>query len=104
MVRALRFAIDTTTLSGAVNFVAPAPVTNAQFTEELARLLHRPASLPVPRLALEMLFGTMADNTILASQRVAPKKLAGAGFEFQHPRLDGALAFELRRSDDPAGR
>jgi uncharacterized protein len=96
MVRALRFLIDST-LRGPVNLVAPEPVRNEELTSVLARVLHRPAVLPVPRLALELLFGTMADNTILASQRVAPKRLAGAGFEFRHPRLDEALEFELRR-------
>jgi NAD dependent epimerase/dehydratase family enzyme len=60
-------------------------------------VLHRPAIVPVPALALRLAFGRMADDTILASQRVLPKKLAGAGFEFRHPRLDEALRFELRR-------
>lgn len=96
MVRALRFLIDST-VRGAVNLVAPEPVRNEELTKVLARVLHRPAVLPVPSFALELLFGTMADNTILASQRVAPKRLAGAGFEFRHPRLEEALRFELRR-------
>ena len=104
MVRALRFLIDTPALAGPCNLVAPNPVRNAEFTRELARLLHRPAVLPVPKAALELLFGTMADNTILASQRVIPKRLAGAGFEFRHPRLDDALRIALRRSVDSGGR
>jgi uncharacterized protein (TIGR01777 family) len=104
MVRALRFCIDTTDVSGPVNCVAPNPVRNSEFAATLGRVMHRPALIPVPALALRALFGTMADHTILASQRVSPKRLAGAGFEFRHPRLEDALQFELRRSKDPAGR
>jgi uncharacterized protein (TIGR01777 family) len=97
MVRALRFLVDTPSLRGPVNLVAPEPVRNVDFTKVLARVLRRPAVLPVPVFALELLFGTMADNTILASQRVSPKKLAGTGFVFRHPRLEEALRFELTR-------
>jgi uncharacterized protein (TIGR01777 family) len=99
MVRALRFLIDTPSLSGPVNMVAPNPVRNAEFTRALADALHRPAVLPVPRSVLELVFGTMADNTILASQRVAPRHLAGAGFEFRHPQIGDALRAALTRSD-----
>ena len=103
-VRALRFFIDNPAMRGPVNLVAPEPARNADFTTTLARELGRPAFLPVPAVALELLFGTMADNTILASQRLTPKRLAGAGFEFRHPRLDDALCFELTRSGGRAGR
>lgn len=94
---ALAFAIETPAVSGAVNIVAPEPVRNEQFTGTLARVLGRPALLPVPTAALVLLFGEMAENTILASQRVSPKKLAGAGFEFRHPRLEDALRAALKR-------
>jgi uncharacterized protein (TIGR01777 family) len=104
MVRALRFMLDTPELRGPVNVVAPEPVRNAEFTEALGRVLHRPAILPVPAMALRLIFGSMADGTLLASQRMTPKRLAGAGFVFRHPRLDEALRFELTRSDDRAGR
>jgi uncharacterized protein len=104
MVRALRFVASTPSVTGAVNCAAPEPVRNAEFCAVLARVLKRPAMLPVPAFALRLLFGSMADNTILASQRVMPKRLAGAGFEFRHPRLEDALRFELRRSNDPGGR
>lgn len=98
VVRAIRFLIDTPALSGPVNLVAPEPARNEDFTKILARVLGRPALLPVPAFALELAFGTMADNTLLASQRVVAKRLAGAGFEFGHPRLEEALRFELTRS------
>jgi hypothetical protein len=104
IVRAFRFFADTSTVRGPVNLVAPEPVRNEDFTKALARALRRPAVFPVPSVALELLFGTMADNTILASQRVVSTRLAGAGFEFRHPRLDDALQFELTRSADRAGR
>ena len=87
-----------------MNAVAPNPVQNTEFTRALAHALHRPAAIPVPKTALELLFGTMADNTILASQRVRPKRLAGAGFEFRHPRVDDALRTALTRSADSGGR
>jgi len=97
IVRAIRFVAAQTTIAGPINLVAPAPATNSEFTSVLARVLRRPAVLPVPKFALELLFGSMADNTILASQRVFPKRLAGAGFEFRHPRLEEALRAELTR-------
>ena len=96
-VSALRFMADTASLGGAVNLVAPNPVRNGEFAKVLGRVLHRPAPFPVPALALKMVFGDMAHATILASQRVIPKKLAGAGFTFRHPRLEDALRYELRR-------
>lgn len=104
LVRVLRFIANTPSLAGPVNAVAPHPVRNEEFARTLARVLHRPAMLPVPVLALKLVFGAMAEGTILASQRVAASRLTGAGFEFRYPRLDQALEFELRRSDDRAGR
>ena len=96
-VRAIRFLIDTATARGPFNLVAPEPVRNTAFAATLGAVLHRPALVPTPRFALQLLFGEMAKQTILASQRVVPEKLTGAGFEFRHPRLKEALAFELRR-------
>jgi len=96
-VAAIEFLIATTTVKGPVNLVAPEPARNKDFSKTLARVLGRPAIFPVPAIALEVILGTMADNTILASQRVAPKRLAGAGFEFRHPRLEEALRFELNK-------
>jgi hypothetical protein len=82
-------------LSGAVNGVAPNPVTNADFTRALAAAVHRPAIFPVPGLALRLLFGEMGD-ILLASQRVAPKAAESAGFTFRFPQLAGALADVLK--------
>jgi uncharacterized protein (TIGR01777 family) len=82
-------------LSGAVNGVAPNPVTNADFTRALAAAVHRPAIFPVPGFALRLLFGEMGD-ILLASQRVAPKAAESAGFTFRFPQLAGALADVLK--------
>lgn len=90
-VRAVLFAMETNAIAGAMNVTAPEPVTNAEFTRALGRALHRPAVLPVPVFALRLLFGEMADETLLASQRAVPKKLMEVGFRFEHPELEGAL-------------
>jgi uncharacterized protein (TIGR01777 family) len=97
MVRALRFLAETPTIEGALNVCAPDPVRSVEFTKALGRALHRPTIIPAPAFALKLVFGEMAHATILASQRVVPERLAGAGFEFRHPRVEDALAFELRR-------
>jgi uncharacterized protein (TIGR01777 family) len=92
VVAAIEFAIATPSLSGPVNLTSPNPVTNAGFTAALARALRRPALLPVPAFALRLALGEMADEALLASQRVQPEKLLKAGFPFAHPQLDEALA------------
>ncbi|SNQ48923.1 conserved hypothetical protein [Frankia canadensis] len=90
-VDAIRFLLTAESVRGPVNLVAPAPVTNARFTAALAAALHRPALAPVPRLALRAALGGFADEVALASQRIAPAVLTGAGFPFTHPDLDQAL-------------
>ena len=94
LVRAIRFAIASADMNGAVNAVAPGPVTNAEFTATMGRVLRRPAALPVPGFALRALFGEGA-AVMLASQRVIPERLHKAGFEFEDPTLEGALRREL---------
>jgi len=91
-VRAILFSLKTETLSGPVNLAAPNPVTNAEFTRALGRALHRPAVMPVPALALRLMFGEMANEALLASTRAFPGKLIGAGFRFEYPTVDEALA------------
>jgi hypothetical protein len=88
---AIEFAIANPTLSGPVNLTAPNPSTNAEFTAALARALGRPAIFPVPAFALRLALGEMANEALLASQRVQPEKLLNAGFRFAHPQLDEAL-------------
>jgi uncharacterized protein (TIGR01777 family) len=94
-VRAMEHALTTTSLHGPVNLVSPNPVTNAEFASTLGRVLSRPALVPVPAFALELAYGEMARATILAGQRVLPKSMLRAGFEFAHPTLEQALRFEL---------
>ena len=92
---ALHFCIMHPSLSGPVNLVAPTPVTNAEFTETLARVLSRPAFARVPAFALRLALGEeMANLTVLASQRVLPKRLLEAGFRFRLPTLEAMLRFE----------
>lgn len=78
-------------LAGPVNGVAPAPVTNTEFTRALGAALKRPAVLPVPQPALRLLFGEMAEM-LLSSQRVLPQAAESSGFRFQFPRLEAALS------------
>ena len=84
-------AITHPTLAGPLNAVAPEPVRNAEFTRTLARLLGRPAVLPVPAFALRLVFGEMADQAILASGRVLPSVLTGLGHRYRHATLEAAL-------------
>ncbi|MEK7240783.1 MAG: TIGR01777 family oxidoreductase [Gemmatimonadota bacterium] len=87
----VNFALDAHALSGAVNATAPSPVTNAEFTETLARVVHRPALFPVLAVALNLLLGEMAQATMLASQRVVPRRLLSVGYSFRHATLEPAL-------------
>lgn len=96
LIRVVLFALDSESLAGPLNAVAPNPVTNAEFTATLGRVLRRPAVIPVPAFALRALFGEMAGLTMLASQRVRPLRLERAGFTFEHPALEDALRHELR--------
>jgi uncharacterized protein (TIGR01777 family) len=96
-VRAIEFILHSGTLAGAVNLVAPNPVTNAEFASVLGRVLARPAFFRVPRFALKLLYGEMADATILAGQRVAPAALMEAGFGFDLPALEQALRAAIGR-------
>jgi uncharacterized protein (TIGR01777 family) len=90
-VAALRFLIEHE-VSGPVNVTAPNPVTNAAYTAALARALHRPARLAVPKAALRAALGDFAVEVLLSGQRALPRRLEQAGFRFRHPDLDSALA------------
>ncbi|MGA2722150.1 MAG: TIGR01777 family oxidoreductase [Bryobacteraceae bacterium] len=97
LARLFQFAVESH-VRGPLNAVAPYPVTNSDFTRELARALGRPAVFPIPGFALRLLFGEMAD-VLLASQRVAPAAAQAAGFRFRFPQLAPALAGLLRVRD-----
>jgi uncharacterized protein (TIGR01777 family) len=98
VVRAIEFGLETASLAGPVNVVAPNPVTNLDFTRSLGRALHRPTLLRVPAFALRLAFGEMAEATILASERVSPARLNALGFDFEYPELDAGLRAVLRKS------
>jgi len=89
--RAVAFLLDAGQVKGAVNLVAPVPVTNADFTHALGHALGRPTLLPVPETAIRLMFGEMGEATILASQRVVPTRLLGAGFTFRYETIEAAL-------------
>jgi len=91
LVEAILFVLEKTSIEGPVNLTAPNPVTNKEFSKALGRALHRPAFLPVPSLILKALPGRMAQETLLASARVAPAKLQKAGFKYQHTEINQAL-------------
>ena len=91
-VRILEFALGNSGLSGPVNVVTPNPARNDEFTRVLARTLRRPAIFPAPAFALRLALGEMAGGLLLVSQRVAPSRLAAAGYSFEQPELAGALA------------
>jgi len=95
MVRSIRHAVAGE-VRGPVNAVAPNPVTNAEFARELGRALGRPAFFRLPAVALELVFGKMARETLLASQRAHPARLQETGFVFDEPFLAGALTRELQ--------
>jgi NAD dependent epimerase/dehydratase family enzyme len=84
------FAVEQASVQGALNGTAPNPVTNAEFTRELAGALHRPAVFPVPLFALRLLYGEMAE-VVAGSQRVLPRAAEAAGFRFGYPELRAAL-------------
>ncbi|MDR7568196.1 MAG: TIGR01777 family oxidoreductase [Armatimonadota bacterium] len=91
-VRAVEFLLHREDLHGPFNLTAPNPVTNAEFTSTLARVLRRPALFRVPAFALQLVFGReMAEEVFLSGQRVIPRRLVEAGFRFDLPELEGAL-------------
>ena len=94
-VSALQTLIANGNVSGPVNVVSPNPVTNLDFTKAMAKVLRRPALFPLPEGAVKFFFGEMGVETLLASQRVQPKRLQEMGFSFQAPELQAALRTEM---------
>jgi uncharacterized protein len=77
-------------ISGPANLTAPHPVTNRDYTKALAAAVHRPALFPAPAPALRLAIGSFAES-IVTGQRVIPKRLLDAGFEFAYPEIGQAL-------------
>lgn len=96
LVAGILFALERNDLRGAVNAVAPSAVRNLELTESLARVLGRPAAIPVPAFALRAALGPLAGE-LLGSRRVVPRRLREAGFAFRYGALDAALDAELKK-------
>lgn len=91
----LNFIIMHENIQGPVNVTTPQPVTNAEFTRTLARVLRRPAFFHVPSFAIRWILGEMGDSLLLSGQRVIPKRLVHAGYRFQYESLEQALHYIL---------
>jgi len=92
---AIRYALETDSLSGPVNLTAPHPVSNKEFTKTLGAVLFRPTLIPVPTFGLHILFGEMADELLIAGQKVIPQKLETAGYKYRYSELEPALRHVL---------
>ncbi len=97
LIRLILFCLSQNEISGAVNAVAPGPVTNQEFTVILSSILRRPAIFPMPRFVLRLLFGEVADALLLSSQRVVPERILASGFAFNYSTLNEALTEILRK-------
>ncbi len=91
IIGAIQHILRSDLIHGPVNLVAPKPVTNAEFTKTLGSVLSRPTIFPVPAFAARLAFGEMADELLLASERVEPTKLISSGYPFRYPTLRSSL-------------
>lgn len=89
--RALLFLIEHDTLTGAFNITAPEPVSNKSFAQALAHAVHRPSIIPVPRFAVRLAVGDLADEALFTSIRVVPTRLTEAGFTFHDLKIGPTL-------------
>lgn len=96
MVGAIHHLLKNDLLHGPVNMVAPKPVTNAEFTQTLARALSRPAIFPVPAFVVKLAFGEMGETALLGSQRVEPIQLLSSGYPFRFSELRSSLTSLLK--------
>jgi uncharacterized protein len=94
-VAAILHLVQTRSLQGPVNLVAPNPVTNLEFTKTLGKVLARPTVAPLPAFAVRLMFGEMGEELLLSSQRVEPAQLLASGYSFRYPQLEPALRHVL---------
>ncbi len=97
LVGAIHQALATESLCGPVNAVAPRAVTNREYTKTLGRVLSRPTIFPLPAFAARLALGEMANELLLASQRLEPACLVASGYKFLYPELEDALRHVLAR-------
>jgi uncharacterized protein (TIGR01777 family) len=102
-IRAIRFLMESSSLKGAFNLTSQNPVTLGQFNRTLGQVLRKPAWTTVPAFVLRLVFGQMADEVLLASQKAIPKRLLEAGFTFKYPELRAALEAIIREEDHELG-
>ncbi len=102
-IRAIRFLIENPNLTGAFNLTAPNPVTMKEFSRVLGQVLGKPTWTVVPASVLRLVFGQMAVETVLASQKTIPRRLLEAGFTFRYPELQAALEAIIRGEDHELG-
>lgn len=95
VVNALIWMLEEKGATGPYNVVSPNPVTNADFTRCLGKVLRRPTPFPAPAPVLRIALGEMA-GLLLTGQRAIPARLSGQGFEFHFPELEAALADSVR--------
>lgn len=91
LISAMHHTLLTESLSGPINFVSPNPVTNKEFLETLTKHIKRPLRPPIPKSILKITLGQMAEELLLSSTRVVPKKLLESGYKFLYPHLEDAL-------------
>jgi uncharacterized protein (TIGR01777 family) len=90
------WALDREGVAGTINATAPNPVTNREFSKALGRALHRPAFMPVPKLAVAAMRGGELADAVAGGARVLPRRALDLGYEFRQPELDEALTSALR--------
>ncbi|MCZ6759310.1 MAG: TIGR01777 family oxidoreductase [Gemmatimonadetes bacterium] len=95
LVRLIQHCLTDRSLRGAVNAASPNPVTNRDLAQTLAKVLHRPAIMPLPSFVVRAALGQMGEELLLSSARLSPVKLVASGFEFHSPDLESALRREL---------
>jgi uncharacterized protein (TIGR01777 family) len=91
VINIIRFLMEREDLNGVFNLTAPNPVQMKEFSTRFGKALNRPSWLPVPELAVKLIFGQMGEETVLGSQKVYPNRLMEAGYTFQFPELTSAL-------------
>ncbi len=96
LIKIFHYALEKENLRGAVNAVAPNPVTNQEFTKTLGSLLNRPTIVSIPEFGIKLLFGEMGKTLLLEGSRVLPKRLEEANFKFQFSNLEEALKGVLK--------
>jgi len=94
---AIERSLDRPELRGVFNITSPQPVRNREFAKSLGRVMHRPALIPAPAVALRLAFGEMADEALLGGQRVVPRRAKAEGFQFVYPTVESALRHVIDR-------